>query len=64
MEVRVDDYYISTQDFKYIKVCLDGQNIIHEKCGITKTRRTLVDEGIGLIDKYNRRHGLEWGELG
>ena len=63
MELRIDDYYISTQDFKYIKVCLDGQNIIHHKCKMAKSRRALADEGIRLIDDYNCNHDLKWGQL-
>lgn len=67
LNVRIDDYEISTsKDVKgnvYIKVNLDGQNIIHEKMLGIFTRSNLVRESILLIEWYNKRHRLEWGKL-
>ena len=63
MEIRIDNYYVSKNGGNYIKVCIDGQNIIHERTSC-KTRRETIDYGVGAIEKYNERHGLKWGEVG
>lgn len=60
MNAIIDNYQVSSNG-RYIKVCIDGQNIIHEKSK-AKTKEELVCEAMGLIKEYNERHNLKFGE--
>lgn len=61
MNIQIDNYYISTNSGGYMKICIDGQNIIHTrtKC---ETRNEAIIFAVNEIEKYNERHNLEWGE--
>ncbi len=48
---------------EYEKVCIDGQNIIHDKANCF-TRKDIIDYATNAIEKYNERHDLKWGEVG
>lgn len=65
MNLQIDNYYISIcpGENKYIKVCLDGQNIIHKKFTSNLNRKSVADVAIDLIEKYNARNKLKWGCL-
>lgn len=65
MNLQIDNYYISVSsgENKYIKVCIDGQNIIHERFMGNVNRKSVADVGINLIEKYNARNKLKWGYL-
>lgn len=62
MNIQIDNYHISTDSNGYMSICLDGQNIIHDrpKC---ETRRDAIDYAVKAIEKYNERHDLTWGKL-
>ncbi len=62
MNVQIDNYYISTNDGGYLKVCIDGQNIIHDRANCF-TRKDIIDYAANAIEKYNERHNLRWGEV-
>ena len=62
MRVKLDNYEISSEDGKYFKVNLDGQNIIHKKGNCT-SKSAMVLLAVSEIQIYNERHGLAWGEL-
>ena len=65
MNLRIDNYYISVSsgENKYIKVCLDGQNIIHKRFMGNINRKSVADVAIDLIEKYNSRNKIKWGAL-
>lgn len=62
MNIQIDNYHISTDSNGYMSICLDGQNIIHDrpKC---ETRREAITYAVGAIEQYNERHDLKWGSL-
>lgn len=62
MNIQIDNYHISTDSNGYMSICLDGQNIIHDrpKC---ETRREAIAYAAVAIEQYNERHGLKWGSL-
>lgn len=64
MVVKIDNYIVSTNDWKDYKVCLDGQAIIHSTYpdGHTHCRGVLVLVALQAIDRYNARHNCSWGE--
>ena len=62
MNLQIDNYYISVNS-GYIKVCINGQNIIHEKLTGEQTESNVTKVAIALIEDYNNRHGCKWGEL-
>ena len=62
MYLQIDNYYISVSG-NYIKVCIDGQNIIHERFTVELTVEHVTKVAIDLIEDYNNRHGCKWGEL-
>lgn len=62
MDLQIDNYYISVNG-NYIKVCIDGQNIIHERFTKEKTAGNITRVAVKLIENYNNRHGCKWGEL-
>lgn len=65
MNLQIDNYYVSidSSENKYIKVCLDGQAIIHERFLSDVTRKKVAGAAIDLIEKYNSRNKLKWGKL-
>lgn len=63
MNIQIDNYYISTSADGYISICIDGQNIIHERPNC-ETRRSTIQFATDMILKYNERHDLKWGEVG
>ena len=64
MHLRIDDYYISAVD-NYMSICIDGQNIIHQrlKPNDTQSRARLAHVAIEAINGYNYTHDLEWNTL-
>lgn len=62
MNLQIDNYYISVSG-NYIKVCIDGQNIIHEKFTEAQTVGNVTKVAIKLIEDYNNHHDCEWGKL-
>lgn len=62
MNVQIDNYYISTDENGYLKVCIDGQNIIHDRANCF-TRKDIIVYSVYAIKNYNERHGLKWGEV-
>lgn len=63
MNIQIDNYYISTSG-KYLKVCLDGQNIIHDNYKpVEFTKSEAVNYAMKAIERYNRHHDLAWGKL-
>lgn len=62
MNLQIDNYYISVSG-NYIKVCIDGQNIIHEKFTEEQTVGNVIRVAVNLIEDYNNRHECKWGEL-
>lgn len=62
MNLQIDNYYISVSS-NYIKVCIDGQNIIHERFTEERTVENVTKVAVALIEDYNNRHGCKWGEL-
>lgn len=62
MNIQIDNYYISTNVDGYMSICIDGQNIIHERPRCV-TRRDTIDYAAYAIEKYNERHKLKWGEV-
>ena len=62
MNLQIDNYYISVNS-GYIKVCIDGQNIIHDKFTEEQTVRNITKVAVDLIEDYNNRHECKWGEL-
>lgn len=63
MNIQIDNYYISTNADGYMSICIDGQNIIHTRPRLT-TRMEYICCAVYEIEKYNKLHGLEWGEVG
>lgn len=62
MHLQIDNYYVSVSG-DYIKVCIDGQNIIHEKFTEEQTVGNATKVAVKLIEDYNNRHECKWGEL-
>ena len=62
MNINIDNYYISVSG-NYINVCIDGQNIIHDRFIGEQTMGNVTRVAIRLIEDYNNRHGIKWGEL-
>ena len=62
MNLQIDNYYISVSG-NYIKVCIDGQNIIHERLTEEQTVGNVTKVAVKLIEDYNKRHDCEWGRL-
>lgn len=62
MNIQIDNYYISTDSNGYMSICIDGQNIIHDKPKY-KTRMDAINYAVKAIEKYNERHDLAWGKL-
>lgn len=64
MHMRIDDYYISAVD-NYMSICIDGQNIIHQrlKPNDTQSRARLATVAIEAINGYNYTHDLEWNKI-
>lgn len=64
MVVEIDNYIVSSttdpSGKTYFKVCLDGQNTIHEILHGEHTRVNLINEAVKEIERYNQRHGLNW----
>lgn len=47
-----------------MSICLDGQNIIHDRYNPKSyTRSEAVEYAIKAIERYNERHDLAWGQL-
>lgn len=63
LNIQIDNYYISVSD-RLVSICIDGQNIIHERLLNEFTRRNVVREAMIMIENYNAFHGLEWGKVG
>lgn len=64
MNIRIDNYYISTNSDGLMSICLDGQNIIHDRYNPkSHTRQEAVSYAVGAIENYNERHDLAWGRL-
>lgn len=63
MNIQIDNYYITTNTDGYMKICIGGQNIIHDRPNC-KTRKEVIDYGVSAIKEYNERHKLKWGEVG
>lgn len=63
MNIQIDNYYISKDSNGYMSICLDGQNIIHDKPKC-RTRREAIYYAVQVIEQYNERHDLKWGRLG
>lgn len=63
MNIQIDNYYISTNYDGYMSICIDGQNIIHERANCV-SRAEIVRNAVHEIEKYNLRHNLKWGEVG
>ena len=61
MFITLDNYYISVYD-NMIKICIDGQNIIHECYHGDMNEGTIIRFATALIEDYNLRHGCNWGE--
>ena len=61
MNIQIDNYYISVNN-GYMRVCIDGQNIIDAYTKHVK-REEIISIAIKLINDYNKRHDLEWGRL-
>ena len=59
MNIQIDNYYISVNN-GYMRVCIDGQNIIDAYTKHVK-RDEIINISIKLINDYNKRHDLEWG---
>lgn len=62
LNIRIDNYYISVSN-RLVSICIDGQNIIHERLLNECTRRNVVRESMIMIENYNAFHGLEWGKV-
>lgn len=62
MNIQIDNYYISTDSNGYMSICIDGQNIIHDKPKC-ETQMDAINYAIKAIEKYNERHDLAWGKL-
>lgn len=62
MNIQIDNYYISTNSYGYMSICIDGQNIIHTKPKC-ETRSEAISCAVKEIEKYNERHDLKWGEV-
>lgn len=62
MNIQIDNYYISVSG-NTINVCIDGQNIIHERFEVEATEENVIKVAVSLIWDYNKRHGCLWGEL-
>lgn len=64
MYLRIDDYYISVNNM-YMSICIDGQNIIHQrlKPNDTQSRARLAHVAIEAINGYNYTHDLEWNKI-
>ncbi len=64
MNIQIDNYYISTNSTGLMSICLDGQNIIHDRYNPKSyTKREAVDYAMKAIERYNNRHDLAWGTL-
>lgn len=62
MYIEIDNYYVSVNG-NYIKVCIDGQNIIHDSFLEEQTVENVTRVAIRLIEDYNNCRGCKWGEL-
>lgn len=62
LNMRIDNYYISVSN-RLMSICLDGQNIIHERLLNECTRLNVAREAIIMIQNYNIYHNCEWGKL-
>lgn len=62
MNIQIDNYYVSVNG-GYIKVCIEGQNIIHERFIEEQTVGNVTKVAVKLIEDYNNRHDCKWGEL-
>lgn len=62
MNIQIDNYYISTDANGYMNICIDGQNIIHDKPNCVSRGEAMV-YALKAIEKYNERHNLAWGKL-
>lgn len=62
MVVQIDNYIVSSNG-AYIKICVDGQNIIYEKLAGFETKANVAEQAIALIKDYNNRHDCRWGEV-
>ena len=60
MNIQIDNYYISVSKYGHISICVDGQMIIHDRVHRT-SRSDVISYAIKAIDKYNKRHNVEWG---
>jgi len=63
LQMQIDKYHISLNN-NYISICIDGQNIIHERLTYHFGKRSSVAQvAIELIEDYNFNHGFMWGEI-
>lgn len=63
MNIQIDNYYISVSKYGHMSImsiCVDGQMIIHDQVHST-SRSDVISYAIKAIDKYNKRHNVEWG---
>lgn len=63
MSIRIDNYYISMNKYGHIGICIDGRMIVHTQIKFTTKREVVIQEAINLINDYNKRHNLEWGNV-
>ncbi len=64
MNIQIDNYYVSTNSEGLMSICLNGQNIIHDRYNPkSHTKREAVDYAMKAIERYNERHDLAWGKL-
>lgn len=64
MNIQIDNYYVSTNSEGLMSICLDGQNIIHDRYNPRfYTRSEAVEYAVKAIERYNERHDLAWGQL-
>lgn len=62
MNLQIDNYYISVSG-NYIRICIDGQNIIDDRLTREQTKINVAKVAVDLIEDYNNRHGCKWGEV-
>lgn len=62
LNIQIDNYYITVSN-RLVSICIDGQNIIHERLLNECTRRNVVREAMIMIENYNAYHGLSWGKV-
>ena len=61
MNIQIDSYYISVNN-GFMRICIDGQNIIDAYTKCTK-REEVINMAVKLINDYNESRSLKWGEV-